>query len=157
MDPLLNYHPIAVHFPIAFLLLAFLFQCIAWLSPGEIWERAVLITVFLGTAGALLAGLLLHPHASPNTLPEEAVHAFEEHELYAELTQWSSSIALLLKVLELLIRNSYTRTLKLASTLFLAISCTTVFIAGHYGGYLVYEHEVGVKGKNLRKEKKQDR
>src|SRR5207302_10613603 len=81
---MLNYHPLFVHYPIAFWLGALLFEALAVLRSSEVWHRSAARLLYLGTLTAFAAvgtGLLAEeavPYTGPARdvfeLPEKLMH-----------------------------------------------------------------------------------
>src|SRR3989449_5548465 len=64
---MLNYHPLFVHYPIAFWLGALLFEALAVLRSSEEWHRTAARLLYLGTLTAFAAvgtGLRSEEHTS---------------------------------------------------------------------------------------------
>src|SRR5207245_8976270 len=83
---MLNYHPLFVHYPIAFWLGALLFEALAVLRSSEEWHRTAARLLYLGTLTAFAAvgtGLLAE-EAVPETGPARDV--FELHEKLMYIT-----------------------------------------------------------------------
>ncbi len=139
-------HPLIVHFPIVFLLLAFFAQ----LAAIFFWKRELsLITLILlvaGFLGAYVAGNLFHPHT--NELNELARQVLEKHERYADLALWLSGIGSLLKIVSHFFLNRKIWA-EAAVVLLLIGAAWSVSIAGHYGATLVHLHGVGPQGAHL--------
>jgi len=142
-------HPLLVHFPIVFLLIAFLMQLAGLFVFREQLTWVSLILLVLGFVGAVAAAYFVHPHTSE--LPERAALVLGEHERYATLSVWLSGIALLLKLVShfFLKRKFWSELLVAAVMLSVAVS---VSIAGHYGAQLVHIEGVGAQGKFLETE-----
>src|SRR5437879_12402284 len=82
---MLNYHPLFVHYPIAFWLGALLFQALAVLRSSEEWHRTAARLPYLGTLTALAAldtGLLAE-NALSETDPARDVFGRHEKLMYS--------------------------------------------------------------------------
>lgn len=137
-----NLHPMVVHFPIVLLLLAVLSQFTGLFAYRK---EMSWITIFLltgGFIGALLAGLVFHPHT--NELPENIQKIFETHEYYAYLTLWLAGIALVLKFISHF--TSRKTWFEVIVFLVLGASALTISLAGHLGSQMVFIEEVGPGG-----------
>ncbi len=141
MKGMLNYHPLFVHFPIAFWVGALLFEALAvWRSSDE-WHRTAARLLYLGTLMALAA-------AGTGLLAEESVMEIgPEHEvmeLHMVLMLISTSAAVGLCMLAFFRRKNFTaglRKLFLAGLVVLAILLT---VGSDRGAQLVYQYATSV-------------
>ncbi|MBB4079408.1 putative membrane protein [Lewinella aquimaris] len=138
-----NLHPLIVHVPIMLLIVAVATQ----IGSLFIWKKPLDWVTFLaltgGVAGAVMAGVVFHPHTTG--LTPAAQQVLEQHDSYAYWTMWLSAAALVLKGISMWLLQDK-RWLEIVTTLILAGSAVTVSLAAHYGGTLVYIHGVGVQG-----------
>lgn len=141
-----NYHPLVVHFPIVLLIVAALFQVLAFFVYKNEFSFASLLLLFLGTITVWLASNTFHAHAA--NLPEPLKTLFDEHELMADYTWWLALAALIVKAGShfYLKRKWWSESLVLA---LLVGASITVSIAGHHGAQLVHMGGVGPKGQFL--------
>ena len=141
-----NLHPLIVHFPIVLLLLAAMFQIAGFFVFKKEIGWIVLVMVTTGFIGALIAGILAHPHT--HDLSEFTAKVLAKHDFYAYLTMWASGISILLKVGSNLF---FERKLwpELVVVLALLISAYAVSKTGHYGAQLVHIEGVGPQGNYL--------
>ena len=139
-------HPLLVHFPIVFLLLAFLTQFLALFVWKKEFSLLTGILLLGGFGGAYLVSMFFHPHTGE--LSEAAQQVLGLHDRYADYTIWISGIALLLKAVShfLLKRKLWMEILVVAA---IAGAAWSVSHAGHYGATLVHLHGVGPQGKYL--------
>ncbi len=138
---MLNYHPLFVHFPIAFWLAALLFEALAvWRSSEELHRTAARL-LYLGTLFAFFAAGtgLLAEESVPETGPSHDVM-----ELHQTLMLITTSAAVGLSMLAFFRRNNFTATLRkffLAGLILLAI----LLIGGSdRGAQLVYQYATSV-------------
>lgn len=146
-------HPVAVHFPVAFLVLAPLLTLVALLSrEGRVgMTRVAFLVALLGAMGASLAVQTGEATEDRARIPEAAESVLHEHEEMAErapLFAWGLAIGLGALVLIPMVRKREMKTrsaravlgmllvLQLAATLYIANTA-------HLGGRLV--HEFGVR------------
>lgn len=141
-----NYHPLVVHFPIVLIIIAALFQVLAFLVYKNEFSFAAFLLLVLGTLSVWLASNTFHAHAA--NLPEPMNTIFEEHELLADFTWWLALAALAVKAVShfYLKRKWWSEALVLA---LLIAASITVSIAGHHGAQLVHMGGVGPKGQFL--------
>jgi len=137
-DFLIPLHPKLVHFPIALIMTALIFELLGrFLKKNPLSEAALLIYVFAAA---------LTPVVVYTGLGEEArLHLhhplLEEHEKFALLTMWISLASL--PVLWFL-RRASEKVFKNSFLLLLLILAVTVTVAAHFGGQMVYGYGVGV-------------
>lgn len=90
-----TWHPFAVHFPVAFLLLGAL-AGVVWAATGRaLWRSVTGLAVGLGTLGALAAnrtGEALHDEVEGTPIVEELV---ERHEQFGDWALWLGLAAVL--------------------------------------------------------------
>lgn len=143
MDDFSTLHPLVVHFPIVFLLLAFLTQVAAFFLWKKQLNWITLLLLAGGFLGAYVASSFVHPHTTG--LSEAAKMVLEKHESLASYTLWLSGVGLLLKATgQFLLKDKIW--LEILIALLLAGATTTVSIAGHYGATLTHIHGIGVQG-----------
>jgi len=141
-----NLHPLIVHFPIVLILLASIFQIAGFFVFKREISWIVLIIVTIGFIGALIAGILAHPHT--HDLSDFTAQVLAKHDFYAYLTMWASGIGVLLKVgSHFFLEGKLWPELVVA--LALLISAYAVSKTGHYGAQLVHIEGVGPQGKFL--------
>jgi len=141
------FHPLSVHFPIALLLVAFLFKLIALGSSKEVWKQGGTILLVLGTLGIWIAiytgnladGIISRRICDPTVL--------KDHQNMAYVTAWLFSASLVLDLLKFTKIKIITNKLKLLSffcILTLAIGSGYLMYVGHLGAKLVYQQGAGV-------------
>ncbi len=131
-------HPMMVHFPIALLLLGFVFEICSLLFKKETcWSFAGFWLLIAGTLGALAAfgsGLLF-----TSELTGTAGKIKQIHEILAGMTVLCALVDSGLKIY-LKLSHKENDTLKWISFGFYAFSAILVIITGFYGGNLVYTY-----------------
>ena len=147
-------HPIAVHLPIALLLIAplFVFLAMVLFKKGRWFSVAALLLLALGTGGAYLAiETGEHDRDAVEDGSDEMFEVLEKHEEVAEailpvfgiLTGVYLAILVLPFIIRPLAHPAVLFLLNLAFLVVLAGALLLVINAGHLGGRLV--HEFGVR------------
>ncbi len=138
----LNYHPLFVHFPIAFWLAALMFEALAVLRSSEELHRTATRMLYLGTLTAFAAagtGLLAEA-AVPEMGPARDV--FELHEKLMIVT---TSAAVGLCMLAFFRRKNFTAGLRKVFLVGL-LALTGLLTAGSdRGAQLVYQYATSVR------------
>ncbi len=142
-----NYHPLIVHFPIVFLLVAFLMQVFGFFVKSDTYHKTILVLAALGYAAAYLAAAWRHPHIDVNAVSESVRQIFDQHQLYAKWAVYLGGAGALAKAAELYFKRK--TILVILTTLLLAGAATLVSISGHHGAELVHKHGVGTQGRHL--------
>ena len=138
---MLNYHPMFVHFPIAFWLGALLFEALAeWRSNDE-WHRTAARLLYLGTLSALAA-------AGTGLLAEESVpDTGQEHEvmeLHMVLMLVTTSAAVGLCMLAFFRRKNFTARLRKLFLAGLIVLAALLTVGSDRGAQLVYQYATSV-------------
>jgi len=138
-------HPLIVHFPIAFIILAMLLQVLDMALKKD-YGLVILIVLALGFVGAVVATTLVHPHTSG--LTAKATVIFQQHELFGKSAMWISGIAVSVKSLKLFFWK-HLKWLEMVFLVLVIFSSIAVSLAGHFGAELVHIEGVGPRGKYL--------
>src|SRR3972149_6567476 len=136
-------HPMIVHFTIALLTIGFLCDLLAKFTKNESLKNAAwwnLLFGFLAIIGTALTGWLA-ARSEPHT---EAAH--EIIEIHETLGFTALGIFAVLLLWRILIRVNVATRFMVLSTILWLIGVGVIFAGGYYGGKLVYEFGVGVKG-----------
>ncbi len=135
---LIPLHPKLVHFPIALLTTALVFELLSRLfRKNELSRAAVLIYVF----AAILAPMVVYSGWWEQTRLHLHHPVLTQHRTFALLTMWTALVSL--PILWFLHRWS-SRAFKNFFLVLLIILTITVTITGYLGGKMVYEYSVGV-------------
>ena len=146
MDEFPTLHPLIVHFPIMFLLIAAVLQLTGFFTFRRELSWVVLGLLLVGFATAYISGRYMHPHT--HGLTARAAQILKEHDLYADWTVWLSGTGLLLKGIS---HFAFGRKLwaEAVVSLVLVGAAYSVAMAGHHGAQLVHIEGVGPQGKFL--------
>ena len=138
---MLNYHPLFVHFPIAFWLGALLFEALAVIRSSEEWHRTAARLLYLGTLAAFAAAGtgLLAEESVPETGP-----AHEVVELHARLMLLTTSVAVGLSMLAFFRRANFTAGLRKLFLLGLLVLAGLLAVGADRGAQLVYQYGTAV-------------
>ena len=138
---MLNYHPVFVHFPIAFWLGALLFEAVSILRGSDDLHRTATRLLYLGTLAGLVA-------AGTGLLAEESVPeagpAREVMELHEKLMLITTSLALGLCLMAFFLRNNFTLKLRRLFVLGLLVVVALLAIGADRGAQLVYQYGTAV-------------
>ncbi|MGB0991783.1 MAG: DUF2231 domain-containing protein [Akkermansiaceae bacterium] len=125
-----KFHPIAVHFPIAFLLGAAFMQWIFVFSKKQQIPPIVTTMLWMGTLGAISAASLGWAYAYDSMyFGEEDLQLLKNH-------RWLGTGTAVAAVITLLLKHFIKRPLFLA--LLLSVLAVLVGASAHYGGSLTY-------------------
>ena len=139
------FHPLSVHFPIALLVMAFLFKVVALKYSREVWVKGGTVLLIIGVVtlwiavytGDLADGIVSRKICDPTIL--------KDHENMAWATAWLFSAGLAVDLLRQLNYNIFKNLLfKTLLILLLAIGVGTLTYTGHLGATLVYQQAAGV-------------
>lgn len=138
-------HPLSVHFPIALLLVAFLFKVIALQYRREVWERGGTVLLIIGVASiwiAILTGDLADGIVSRKLCDPTILKA---HENMSWNAAWLFTAGLGVDLVRQLKYPVFRNLLfKFLMILLLAGGSGTLIYTGHLGATLVYQQAAGV-------------
>lgn len=126
-------HPALVHFPIALIAAAFLFELVRIVGRRDRPSTAALGCLFIAAAGAALATTTGWWHADFDGRTGE-----EQVELHRWVAIVGGSLAVLALMLGLTALGGDRRMLRRLYVLVVAVAAGTITVAGHQGGELVY-------------------
>jgi uncharacterized membrane protein len=133
-------HPVIVHFPIALLITAIVFEVLALVLKRDVLREASTWLLGLGFLGGLVAaatGILAEDAAEDGGVPESAIETHESF-AYAALAVFALLIAI----------RWLQRKRKIPNAVFLALGVVGVALiglTGYFGGDLVYHYGAGVE------------
>ena len=137
-------HPMIVHFPIALLIVGFLFDAISLFTKKEFFTTAGLYLIILGTLGAAAAFFTGLNAGSGISETGSLKQALETHAGAAELALWIMAIAAVVRII-LVIVKKYAGGFKYAALFLSLIGVLAIARTGYYGGELVFRHAAGVE------------
>lgn len=142
-------HPLVVHFPIVFIILAFIVQIISFFVFKRELSWVSLFLIVLGFIGAYISTNILHG-GDPNlpTLSEIARRTFEKHEQFAHYTEWLSGIASVAKIISHFVFKRKLWTGIIVAVL-MAGAVYAITITGDMGARLVHIDAIGVQGNRI--------
>lgn len=133
-----HFHPMLVHFPIAFVILGFIAEIVSLFLKKEIClTRLSLYLLLIGTLSALVA--LMAGVFFTTDMEGKAGQIQGTHELFAWITLITLLGASLLRIL-LEFKKGENSGLKWSALILYGIGAIAVMITGFYGGTLVYEY-----------------
>ena len=131
-------HPITVHFPIAFLLGAFLFEIASLIFKRENFHHTAWYLFIVGAFASVVSVLTGLWEANRLNLHHPELY---EHRLFGLLTMSASLIGVLIVWL---LRKKRSRLARPVLMGFLLAIVILVYLTGSHGGELVYEYGAGV-------------
>ena len=141
-------HPLAVHFPVVLILIAFAFQAVVtWKLEWTQIRWATLLLMGAAFASALAASTLFHAMLSPSA-PKSCWIVFNEHEKYAQYTLWMSGATLLIKAIGEFYKINK-RSFEVLVLLVSLLSVVFLSLTGHAGARLTHIQGVGPMGRYL--------
>ena len=137
-------HPMIVHFPIALLIVGFLFDITGLFIKRNFFSWAGFSLLILGGLGVIAA--LLTGNLAGSGIAEEGMlkQALETHKSAALITVWLVAATVVFRVLLVWLKK-YTGLLRVAAIGLFFISVLSIARTGYYGGELVYKHAAGVQ------------
>ena len=136
-----NFHPLIVHFPIAFLTTFFFLDVAGTLTRHENWRRIASVLLYFGVIGVICtvaAGI----HAATTISHGEAAHkVMETHEQLGLIVAF---LSITLAVWRIIVGENlkwFANTIHLGLA---ALILLVMFMGADLGGLLVYEYGVGV-------------
>jgi len=136
-------HAMIVHFPIALLLVGFLFETIGLFSKKTFFQQAGFYLLILAAAGAITA--YLTGNAAGEGMEGGSMgKAIEAHEQAATITLWLTVATALLRSAYEILKNKMLW-LKIISFVLFTSAVAGVSYTGYLGGQLVFKHAAGVE------------
>ncbi len=144
MLDLTHLHPMVVHFPIALILVALLFDMVSLFTQRELFSKMALYLLLLGTLG-LIAAFLTGDLAEESVEKTRALHrVLETHEEAGELAMWFMIVVAAARLAMVYFRRNQ-GVFQWAGLVAVLIGAILVIRTAYYGGELVYKHGAGVQ------------
>lgn len=136
-------HAMIVHFPIALVLVGFLFETIGFISKKDFFHKASFYILILAAAGAIFSYLTGHS-AGEGMESGSLEAAMEAHEDAALITLWLTIAVAVVRLFMEFWKNSFSW-LRIVSFILLLGAVGGVARTGYLGGQLVFRHAAGVE------------
>lgn len=137
-----HFHPMMVHFPIAIIIIGFLFDLLALFLKNESWlPKAGFWLEIIGMTSALFAFGTGYFFTSP--MEGEAGLMRDRHQLFATITLVSIIVATLCRIVISYFKKDESNLKYLALGLFF-IAFLFVSVTGYLGGKLVMDYMIGL-------------
>jgi uncharacterized membrane protein len=137
-----QFHPMVVHFPIAIIIIGFLFDLSSlFLTKVKCLSTMGLYLEVIGMLGAIAAFGTGYYFTSQ--MEGEAGILKDQHQLFATFTLVAIILATFFRLL-LVYQKKEESYLKYAALSLFLLAFIFVIITGHLGGKLVYEHMIGL-------------
>jgi len=136
-----NFHPLIVHFPIAFLTMFFFLDVAGTLTRHENWRRIASVLLYFGVIGVLCA-VAAGIHAASTISHGEAAHkVMEKHEQLGLIVAF---LTITLAVWRIIVGEKLKWFANIIHLGIAALILLIMTIGADLGGLLVYEYGVGV-------------
>ncbi|WP_291097342.1 MULTISPECIES: DUF2231 domain-containing protein [unclassified Flavobacterium] len=136
-------HAMAIHFPIALLIIGFLSELIAFIIKKPFFRQTAFYLLLLGTLGTIVS--YLSGNAAGEGIEEGSLgKAIELHEQAATITLWLTIVTALV-YLGIYFFNYSKKWARIASIILFAGVIVAISRTGYLGGQLVYKHGAGVQ------------
>lgn len=142
-------HPLVVHFPIVFIILAFIVQIVSFFVFRKELSWVSLFLIVLGFIGAYIATNILHG-GDPDlaTLSAISRKTFETHERFAHYTEIVSGVAAAVKIIsQFYLKRRWWSEALVAALMLGAVAC--IHTTGEMGARLVHINAIGVQGNEI--------
>ncbi len=137
-------HPQVVHFPVALLLTAVLFDLLSYFWQKDFFRKVSLVLLGLGVVSAFVAVQTgKNAEEAVEHLPEIKV-LLHNHEEAGEMVLYLFGLAFLVQIGTMFIHKAK-KIIYILSTLIMLAGAYQIYKAGNFGGTLVYERGAGVK------------
>ena len=137
-------HPMIVHFPIALLIIGFLFDLTGAIFNKVFFSKAGFYLLILGTLGVIAA--FISGNIAGDGVSEVGTlkQALENHEDAAQLSLWLMVTASVARISIVLLKK-YSGVFKWTAIVLFLVGILSIARTGYYGGELVFKHAAGVQ------------
>ena len=136
-------HAMVVHFPIALLLVGFLFEAINFFYKKEFFRQSAFFLLILGMLGTVVSYLV--GNAAGEGIEEGSLKkAMELHEQAATISLWLTIVTALVYAGIYFLKYNKSWLRVIAVLLFTGV-IASIARTGYLGGQLVYKHGAGVE------------
>ena len=137
-------HPMIVHFPIALLIVGFLFDLFGAIFNKHFFSKTGFYLLILGTLGVLAAYISGNIAGDGVSEVGTLKQALENHEDAAQISLWLMVIASIVRIAIVLLKK-YSGVFKWAAIVLFLAGILSIARTGYYGGELVFKHAAGVQ------------
>ena len=137
-------HPMIVHFPIALLIVGFLFDLTGAFLNKDFFSKTGFYLLILGTVGVLAAYISGNIAGDGVSEAGALKQALENHEEAAELSLWLMVVASIVRITIVLLKK-YSGVFKWVAVVLFLVGILSIARTGYYGGELVFKHAAGVQ------------
>jgi len=144
MIPVSHFHPLSVHFPIALITVAFLFDLVSLLYKKEpCLSKAGYYLQILGMLGAIAAWGTGHFIAGTTQMEGEAMQVKEQHEMFATIALVAIIVAAIARII-LVYQKTENTLYKYIPFGLSFLSVIFITVTGYLGGKLVIDFMIGI-------------
>ncbi len=137
-------HPMIVHFPIALILVGFLFEVFGMLSKKEFYSKSAFLLLLLGAAGVIAAYITGNRAGDGLSEVGSLKQALESHEDSALVTVVLIGAVAAARIV-MVATKRFSGALRWSAVALYFVGVLSIIRTGHLGGTLVYRHAAGVQ------------
>ncbi len=141
-----NIHPLVVHFPIAILIIAVIFDFFSLIFKKQEWLSKTTVTLFIiGAITAVIALYTGHEAAEHLQIPKSLYHAVGAHAEWAQYTVWYFGIYAAFRLVLTWFHKNKISSISVIAFLLGFVGLFLLYETGEHGGNLVYNHNLGTQ------------
>ncbi len=137
-------HPMIIHFPIALLIIGFMFDLFGVLVKKEFFSKTGFYLLILGTLGVVAAYISGNIAGEGIAEAGSLKQAIETHEDAAALTLWLMVITSVVRI-GLVMLKKFKGAFQLIYLILFLAGVLSIARTGFYGGELVFKHAAGIQ------------
>jgi uncharacterized membrane protein len=137
-------HPMIVHFPIALILVGFLFEVVGVVAKREFYSKAAFILLLIGAAGVIAAYVTGNRAGGGLSEMGSLKQAIENHEDSALVTMVLVLVVAAVRIM-MAATKRFAGSLRWIAVALYFVGVLSIIRTGHLGGTLVYRHAAGVQ------------